>query len=117
MNNHDEEEEIERAPSAPYTVELRSGRHVLLKDLPDNLLRKFAHKHLRALRKQIGRVCAMKAELDRRGYDGGPNANFHIFRDYNIFQMMTHATILSLNTFNNSHPELAMPDEQRSEEE
>lgn len=116
MMNQEEEEEVERAPTAPYTVELRSGRHVLLKDLPDNLLRRIAHKHLRTVRKQIGRVCAMKAELERREYQG-TLANFHPFRDYNIFQIMTHATILGLNNFNSAHPELAMPDERRSEEE
>jgi hypothetical protein len=116
MINEVEEKEIEKAPSAPYTVELRNGRHVLLKDLPDSVLRRFAHKHLKALRKQVTRVCAMKAELDRREYQD-TLANLHPFRDYNIFQMMTHATMLGLNNFNSAHPELAIRDERRGEEE
>ena len=112
----DEFREEESIPSAPYTVQLKSGRFALLEDLPDRVLRSLSHKHLASLRKQITRVCAMKAELDRREYQD-TLANFHPFRDYNIFQIMTHATMLGVNNFNRLHPELALPNERKREDE
>jgi len=112
----DEFREEESVPSAPYTVQLKNGRFVLLEDLPDRTLRSMAHKNLASLRKQITRVCAMKAELDRREYRDSL-ASFHPFRDYNIFQIMTHATMLGVNNFNRLHPELALPNGKKKEDE
>ena len=109
--------EEDKIPTAPYTLTLRTGRQVLITDIPDNVLKKFAHKHLRVLRKSIMALCAMKSEVDRRGYQSEVLEDFHIFRDFNIFQMVTHATILSVNAHNGHYPEMAMRDTKKEEEE
>lgn len=98
------EEEEERMPTAPFTVMLRNGRHVMLKDVPDKILRRLCYKQLRALRKAIYALAAHKAEVDGRGYESEQLASFSAFKDFNMWQMMTHATLISLNNYNTHHP-------------
>jgi len=109
-----EEEEI---PTAPYTMTLRTGKQAFLTEIPDHVLKKFSHKHLRVLKKSIMALCAIKSEVDRREYKSEVFEDFHIFRDYNIFQMVTHATLLAVNAHNTNYPEMAMRDTKREEEE
>ena len=99
-----EEEETYTIPTAPFTVTLKGGRQVLIEDLPDNILKKMAYKEMRSLRKAILRLAGVKAEMDKRGYEEEPLSNFTNFKDYNIWQIVTHATLLSLNSFNNQYP-------------
>jgi len=106
MTDEEQEQttEEERMPTAPFTVMLRSGRHVMLKDVPDKILRRLCYKQLRSLKKVIYALAAHKAELDKRGYESEQLASFTAFKDFNMWQMMTHATLISLNNYNTHHP-------------
>ena len=111
------EEERHDIPTAPYTVMLRNGRQVAITDLPDKILKRMAYKHMRALRKQLLNLAAVKAEVDKRNLE-----NLEVFTGYNFWQIVTHATLLSLNTYNTFYPDNALivderPKKKEGEEE
>lgn len=99
MNKEDDD-----IPTADPTVKMKDGRPVRLVDLPDHLLKKVAHKHLRTLRREVLKLCVIKKELDRREYQGNLETLLS-YREYNVFQMMTHATLLGVNNYNRSFGE------------
>ena len=98
------QEEHEMMPTAPYTAKLRSGRHVLMQDLNPKMLKRLSYKALRNLKKAIYELAAHKAELDRRGYDHEDLKSFIPFKEFNMWQMVTHATLISLNNYNTHYP-------------
>lgn len=102
MTEEEQQTEEERydIPTAPYTVMLRNGRQVAITDLPDKILKRMAYKHMRALRKQLLNLAAVKAEVDERKLE-----NFGTFTGYNFWQIVTHATLLSLNNYNQFYPD------------
>ena len=100
----EEDKETYTIPTAPYTVTLKGGRQVLIEEVPDSILKRIAYKEMRSLRKAIIRLAGVKAEMDKRGYEEEPLSNFTSFKDYNIWQMVTHATLLALNSFNSHYP-------------
>jgi hypothetical protein len=91
----------ERIPTAEtYNLTLKNGKQVSITDVTNKVLKNFAHKALRKLRFQILRINKIRDELERREYDGILH-KIYAYREYNIFQMMTHATILATNQHNN----------------
>jgi len=94
-----DEEETKMPTAETYNLTLRSGRQCAITDVGDRVLKNFAHKALRKLRFQIMRINRLKEELERREYRG-PLSNLTSYSEYNIFQMMTHATILATNQYN-----------------
>tara|TARA_R100001510_G_scaffold49565_1_gene47984 strand:- start:5927 stop:6280 length:354 start_codon:yes stop_codon:yes gene_type:complete len=115
-------DEIENTafPPTGYTVVLRNGRCVNIEEMSDSAFKKFAHKQLRAVRKVIYGLCSFKAEAEKRGYDGDLES-LYPYKDYNIFQMMTHATLISVNQYNTFNPDTPLEvnkgDDEEDEEE
>lgn len=90
-----------RIPTAQtHNIILRSGRQVALEDLPDKLLSKVARKSLRNLRRDIFEVLMMQKEMESRDYEGKEVSKLTMFRDYNIFQLTRHASIIAANKYN-----------------
>ncbi|MAA64979.1 MAG: hypothetical protein CL581_09425 [Alteromonadaceae bacterium] len=96
------EEEYTRLPIADFTVVMHDGHQAKISDLGDNKLKKVALKHLRTIRREILKLCVIKAELEKREYAEGL-AYLASFREYNVFQMMTHATALGINNYNRTY--------------
>jgi len=93
-------EDNEQMPTAEtYNLTLRSGRQCSITDVSDKVLKNFAHKQLRRLKFEVMRLNRLKEELERREYRGSL-ANLTSYSEYNIFQMMTHSTILGTNQHN-----------------
>lgn len=93
-------EEGEPMPTAEtYNLTLRSGRQCEITDVSDKVLKNFAHKQLRRLKFEVMRLNRLREELERREYRGSL-ANLTSYKEYNIFQMMTHSTILGTNQYN-----------------
>lgn len=99
MNREDDD-----IPTADYTIMMKDGRPVRLVDMPDHLLKKVAHKHLRTLRREVLALCVIKKELENRNYQGSLE-HLVSYREYNVFQMMTHATLLGVNNYNRAFGE------------
>tara|TARA_R100000406_G_scaffold96190_1_gene93135 strand:- start:3091 stop:3495 length:405 start_codon:yes stop_codon:yes gene_type:complete len=90
-----------RIPTAQtHNITLRSGRQVALEDLPDKLLARMARKSLRNLRREIFEVLMMQKEMETRDYEGKEVSKLTMFRDYNIFQLTRHASIIAANKYN-----------------
>ena len=114
MTEEEQQTEEERydIPTAPYTVMLRNGRQVAITDLPDKILKRMAYKHMRALRKQLLNLAAVKAEVDKRNLK-----ELDVLTGYNFWQIVTHATLLSLNTYNTFYPDNALIVDERPKKE
>ena len=96
------EEEYTPPPVADFTVLMHDGHHVRIADLGVSKLKRVALKQLRTIRREVLKLCVIKAELEQRGYEG-TLAHLASFRDYNVFQMMTHATALGINNYNRTY--------------
>ena len=84
------QEQHEMMPTAPYTANLK---------------------------KAIYELAAHKAELDRRGYESEDLASFTVFKDFNMWQMVTHATLISLNNYNTHYPSTPVVWDERPKKE
>tara|TARA_R110000803_G_scaffold150454_3_gene215800 strand:- start:329 stop:643 length:315 start_codon:yes stop_codon:yes gene_type:complete len=93
------EDEDRMTTAESYNLTLRSGRQVSITDVGNRILKNFAHKQLRRLKFEITRLNRIKDELERREYEGALDS-LTAYKDYNVFQMTTHATILAMNTHN-----------------
>ena len=97
MNTDFDEPKI---PSAPFTIPDSGGRMIFLTDAPDKMLKNRMLNRLRHLRRTITEICALKKEMERREYEGSVLENFSISKDFNIFQMATHQTLVGVHKFN-----------------
>ena len=96
----------DNTPIADFTVLMHDGHHARIADLGDSALKRVAHKHLRTIRREVLKLCVIKAELEKREYAEGL-AYLASFRDFNVFQMMTHATALGINNYNRTYGQSA----------
>ena len=97
-----EENNDEQMPTAEtYNLTLRSGRQCAITDVSDKVLKNFAHKQLRKMRFEVMRLNRFKEELERPKYRG-VLVNLTSYSEYNIFQMMTHATLIGTNQHNHN---------------
>ena len=81
MNREDDD-----IPTADYTIMMKDGRPVRLVDMPDHLLKKVAHKHLRTLRREVLALCVIKKELENRNYQGSLE-HLVSYREYNVVSL------------------------------
>jgi len=103
-------------PTAPYTIMDSGGRMIFLTDAPSKMLKNRMMKKLRHLRMLITDLCALKREMERREY-ADELENFTVSKDYNIFQMATHQTLVGVHKFNHWYPEQAIATDKEGEEE
>jgi len=101
-----EEEEENNPPSAPFTLTDRTGRRIYITDASDRMLKNKMMSNIRKLRRMIFDISAIKSEMEARKYVGKLE-NFILSRNYNIFQMLTHQSLIAVNLFNTHYPERA----------
>ena len=109
------EEENTWIETAPFTLTDRTGRCVYLKDATERLLKNKMMSKIRKLRRMIFDIAAIKSEMEAREY-AGTLENFTISKDFNIFHMMTHNSLIAVNRFNSHYPERAFNTAKEEEE-
>jgi K+-transporting ATPase A subunit len=112
------EEEKRWIETAPFTLTDRTGRCVLLVDATDKMLKSKMMSNIRKIRRMMFNVASIKSEMERREYAGSLE-NFTLSKNFNIFQMMTHQSLIAVNRFNTHYPERAfnIVKEEEGEEE
>lgn len=110
-----EEEENNNPPSAPFTLIDRTGRRIYITDATEKMLKNKMMSNMRKMRRMIFEVAAIKSEMEAREY-AGPLENFTLSKDFNIFQMMTHNSLIAVHRFNQYYPERAFNTAKEEEE-
>ena len=101
--------------TAPFTLIDRTGRRVYLRDATEKMLKNKMMSNIRKLRRMIFGIAAIKSEMEARGY-ANTLENFTLSKDFNIFQMMTHQSLIAVNRFNTHYPERAFNTVKEEEE-
>lgn len=101
--------------TAPFTLIDRTGRRIYLKDATEKMLKNKMMSNMRKLRRMIFNIAAIKSEMEAREYAGSLE-NFTLSKDFNIFQMMTHQSLIAVNRFNTHYPERAFNTVKEEEE-
>lgn len=109
------EEETNQPPSAPFTLIDRTGRRIYITDASDKMLKNKMMSNMRKLRRMIFNIAAIKSEMEAREY-ANTLENFTLSKDFNIFQMLTHQSLIAVHRFNESYPERAFNTVKEEEE-
>ena len=109
------EEERNQPPSAPFSLTDTTGRRIYITDASDKMLKNKMMSNMRKLRRMIFDIAAIKSEMERREY-ADDLARFTISKDFNIFQMLTHQSLIAVHRFNEAYPEQAFNTVKEEEE-
>jgi len=84
----------------PYYFKMKNCSQMSPQEMSDTTLKKTIHKYLRRAKENAMMLYYLKKEVDNRQANSEKIETFYTINNYNIFQIMTHATILGVNLFN-----------------
>lgn len=89
----------------PFNFTLSNCVQMSVEEMSDKMLKSFSHKYLKRVKRNAFMLCHLKREIDRRKGGSRMLTDFNTMSQFNIFQIMTHATIIGVNRYNRLNEE------------